>query len=385
MKPTIIQQLDGYDKIVEEIAINKRYGSDFQAEKGAVKAYIDRLHPDRFQVKVARVFDETPSSKTFRLVPVNRRVPPFMAGQYVALYLEIGKVRTGRPYSISSPPNQTGYYDITVRRVADGLVSNYLLNEIRVGDSLFCSGPAGHFYHNPLIHHRTMVCIAGGSGITPFMSMIREIDDCNLDREVFLLYGNAGLSDAIFHEELTAIAHRSDRIHYFPVIEETVTDFAGHCGYITADIIREVIQNPEEKSFFVCGPQGLYDFCLPELSGLGIPERQIRREMYGPPLNIWDQPGWPSEVQPDTEFSVTVVGGPTFAARAATPLLTSLEKNGAIVPSVCRSGECSRCRVRILSGKVYQLPGTPVRFSDRQFGYVHCCASFPLKDLEILI
>ena len=385
MKSTLIQELDGYDRIVEEIAINRRYGSDFRAEKGSVSAVIDRLHPDRIQVTVTRVIDETPSSKTFRLAPFNRRMPPFMAGQYIALYLEIGKIRTSRPYSISSPPNQTGYYDITVRRVEGGLVSNYLLDDVRVGDTLFCSGPAGHFYHNPLIHHRTMVCIAGGSGITPFMSMIREIEDCNLGREVFLLYGNTGIDDAIFHEELAATASRCDRIHYVPVIENPDTDFSGHCGYITADIIRDAVAQTEGKSFFVCGPKGLYDFCLPELDGLGIPERQIRREMYGPPPNIWQQPGWPAGVQPDAEFTVNVVGGHTFRARAAVPLLVSLEKAGVVVPSVCRSGECSRCRVRILSGKVYQVPGVPVRFSDRQFGYVHSCVSFPLEDLEILV
>jgi ferredoxin len=66
-------------------------------------------------------------------------------------------------------------------------------------------------------------------------------------------------------------------------------------------------------------------------------------------------------------------------------LLVALEKKGIVVPSLCRSGECSMCRVKILSGKVFQPAGALVRRSDRQFGYVHSCVSYPLEDLEVLI
>jgi ferredoxin len=139
------------------------------------------------------------------------------------------------------------------------------------------------------------------------------------------------------------------------------------------------------KSFFICGPQGMYDFCLPELEGLGIARRKIRQEMYGAPLDIWQDPGWPRAVDPDRLFSVQVKNGKPLKAKAGDPLLVSLEKCGTVVPSLCRSGECSMCRLKILSGKVFQPAGVPVRKSDRQFGYVHSCAAYPLSDLEILI
>jgi len=71
--------------------------------------------------------------------------------------------------------------------------------------------------------------------------------------------------------------------------------------------------------------------------------------------------------------------------RAGEPLLKSLEKNGIVVPSQCRAGQCSYCRVKIVSGKVFQPEGTPVRRSDSRFGYVHSCVSYPLENLEILI
>ena len=149
--------------------------------------------------------------------------------------------------------------------------------------------------------------------------------------------------------------------------------------------MKEALQDVESKSFFICGPQGLYDFCLPQVEDMGVPKRKIKQEMYGAPPNIWDYPGWPEAVNPDDVFTVNIKDGPQLEARAAEPLLATLEKNHVLVPSLCRSGECSMCRVKLLSGKVYQPPGVPVRKSDRQFGYVHSCMAFPIGDLEILI
>jgi hypothetical protein len=187
MQKPIFQEFDGYDRIVEEIDYSRRYGMNYGAETDAADPHIRRLHPPRVQFRVADIIQETSTAKTFRLVAEDRYLPPFLAGQYIALSLELGAVRTSRPYSISSPPNQTGYYDLTVRRVESGLVSNYLLDQVQRGDRLEGSGPAGHFYYNPLYHDPAMVCLAGGSGITPFMSMIQEIVECGLDRTVHLL------------------------------------------------------------------------------------------------------------------------------------------------------------------------------------------------------
>jgi len=385
MKKEVMEQLNGYDDIIKEIEIARKYGSDFTSEKGAVAAYINRLHPARLKLRVSDIFDETATTKTLRLIAVDQELPPFQAGQYISLFLEIDGIRTSRPFSISSPPNQSGYYDITVKRVENGLVSNYLLDRVNRGDELVSSGPEGHFYFNPLIHKKTMVCIAGGSGITPFMSMIREIVDCGSERTVHLFFGNRRDDDVIFDTELTDISNRFDNITYIPVIEDPSDSFQGACGFVTGQLIRELIGDSGDKSFFICGPQGLYDFCLPELEGMGIPRRKIRQEMYGAPLNIWEYPGWPQTVDANDTFAMKLSDGRQFEASAREPLLVALENNDAVVPSICRSGECSMCRVKILSGKVFQPAGVPVRKSDRQFGYVHACMSYPIENLEILI
>jgi len=385
MKKPIFKEFDGYNGIVEEIETSRKYGTDYAAFRDSVDKQINLLHPTRIKLRVSEIIDETSSTKTFRLISQNGYLPPFLSGQYTSLFLELSGIRTSRPYSISSPPNQTGFYEITIRRVEDGLVSNYLLDEVKRGDQLESSGPAGQFYHNPLFHDRTMVCIAGGSGITPFRSMIREIVECGLERDIYLFYGNKNLNDAIFHDELRSLSDRFKNINYLPVIEEPQEGYEGQIGFITGDLIREIIGEPAEKTFYLCGPQGMYDFCVPELERLGIPKRKIRKEVYGAPANICDYPGWPEEIKGDDVFAVKVDGGPTIEARAGEPLMLALEKKGIKIPSLCRSGECSKCRVKILSGKVFQPAGVPVRKSDTQFGYVHSCVSYPLEDLEIVV
>ena len=155
-----------------------------------------------------------------------------------------------------------------------------------MGDTLTCSGPAGNFYVNPLVHDATIVAIAGGSGVTPFMSMIRRAVDYGSNETIFLFYGNRDMDDVIFHEELTRITQANKNIRYIPVIESPPKDYTGRRGYISADVIKAEIGDVSGKTFFLCGPQAMYDFCLPELEKLKVPGRKIRREMYGAPTAI---------------------------------------------------------------------------------------------------
>jgi hypothetical protein len=93
------------------------------------------------------------------------------------------------------------------------------------------------------------------------------------------------------------------------VIKEASADYGGACGFVTRDGIRGALENIEEKSYFICGPMGLYEFCLPELETLGIPRRKIKQEMYGAPPNIWEYPGWPRQVGKDAVFSLKIKSG----------------------------------------------------------------------------
>jgi len=385
MKQETIEQLEGYADMVREIDIAVKYGEDFSKEKGTVQQFINRLHPKRLNMTVSEVIEETPSTKTFRLVNPEGPLPPFQAGQYVSLSIEVDNIKTSRAYSISSAPSDTGYFDLTVRRMEKGLVSNHLLDHVRAGDTLIMSGPVGTFHHNPIIHDDTLVLLGGGCGITPLMSMVRDTIKRGLQRTLYLIYGNRSGDDIIYHEELLQMAEKHANFNYIPVLEQPDAGYQGKTGYITGELIKEIIGNIEGKSFFICGPPAMYNFCLPELQKLGVTNRKIRKEMFGTPINIWEYPGWPESVKPDQVCTIKVNGEKKLETVASESILVTLEKNGLVIPTTCRSGECSLCRVKIMSGKVYQPQGTPVRKSDRDFGYVHSCVSYPLEDVDILL
>jgi len=206
---------------------------------------------------------------------------------------------------------------------------------------------------------------------------------CGLDRKIYLIFGNRDPESIIAHEEFLDYDRRIGQIHYIPVLENASDSYSGRKGYITGELVKEVLGDLDDKTFYVCGPQAMYDFCLPELEKLGIPRKRLRREMYGMPSDICQVPGWPEHVKPDDVFTVKVDGQATLEARASEPLLTALERNGVVVPTLCRCGACSMCRVRILAGKVFQPDGVMVRKSDRKYGYVHSCGAYPIEDLEI--
>ncbi|RLG68468.1 MAG: hypothetical protein DRO11_09085, partial [Methanobacteriota archaeon] len=221
---------------------------DYTKEPDLVKRIVESLHPERMYLKVKEIIDETPSTKTFRMVPTRGKLPPFRAGQYVNLFVNIGGVLTSRPYSISSSPTQTEYIDLTVRRKEGGFVSNYLLDEVKVGDEFETTGPAGQFYYEPLTDGKNLVFLAGGSGITPFMSMIREVVEKGLDLNIWLIYGSRVPDDVIFGEELEKIAEQNPNINHVLVISEPPENWGGVCGFINRDIILEQVKTVEDKT-----------------------------------------------------------------------------------------------------------------------------------------
>jgi ferredoxin-NADP reductase len=315
-KKDIIQKIDGYDEIIREAAVLEKYGFDYQARRGEVRNILDALHPQKLDLTVSEIIQETTSAKSIKLVNKDGGLPPFQAGQYINVFVETGGVRTSRPYSIASSPAQTGYYEITVRSVDGGFVSNYLLDELRSGDKLSSSSPSGNFHYNPLFHGDKLAFIAGGSGITPFMSMIRELADKNLGRRLHLFYGSRIEDDVIYRDEIDRISSGHRNFTWDMVISEPASSYRGFAGFINAGLIKERLDG-RDWTFFVCGPEAMYQFCLPELEKLPIPARKTKVEVMGAPKNIVSHPGWPEKVKASVVFNVMVKGKKTISAQAS--------------------------------------------------------------------
>lgn len=224
-----------------------------------MKEALRRLHPRRVSLKVTEIIEETESAKTLRFESPDDGFPCFRAGQYVNLFVDIDGVSTSRPYSISSAPGKP-YWDLTVRRVQDGFVSGYLLDRVKVGDILESTGPSGTFYYEPLMDTGDLVFLAGGSGITPFASIIREAQK-KPPFKVQLIYGSRDTSDIIFEEELQDLACSQPGFKADFVISEPAEDWAGPCGFLDAEMISRLVGSVDGKTFYICGPEPMYPLC----------------------------------------------------------------------------------------------------------------------------
>lgn len=306
----------------------------------------------------------------------------------MSVKIEVEGKRVSRPYSISSAPSDwPGFMELTVRRKARGFVSEHIWRQWEVGSLVEASGPHGNFYFEPLRDSRQIVAIAGGSGVTPFRSIIREIAAGKLDLELLLLYGSRFADSIIFAAELEALAAKApQKIRVVHVISDPPADWSGPKGFIDAALIREYASDLSGKSFFVCGPPEMYRFMQEQFARLGLPRRQVCWEVAGAVEDIASAPGFPAEVRGrifqlhlrrrDAEY--------TIPAAAEESLLTALERAGLAPDSQCRSGECGFCRSLLTAGEVYVRPESDGRrAADRRLGFIHPCASYPLSDLSL--
>lgn len=341
-----------------------------------------RIHPNQLELVVNEIIDTKKGAKIIRLVSSNGYLPPFQAGQYINIVFEIDGIRTTRPYSISSSPKQRSYYEITVAEIKNGFVSDFILNNVKVGDRLLSSAPSGHFVYNGAFHKNKSLFLAGGSSITPFMSMIRDILLSKEDRDVVLLYGSRNLDTAIYHEELSDLASRFSNFKYQLVLSEAPSDYKGEKGFLDERIIKKYAPDYLSRTAYISGPNVMHKFCKDTLLKMGMKNKDIRDEVFGTINDVTKEEGWPKSIKGDEIFKIKV-GDKIIDAKSSESILIALERNNIRVNVCCRSGECSLCRVKLVSGNVYLANGMLLRKADEKFNYIHSCKSYPNSDLEI--
>jgi len=347
------------------------------------------LHPQVQHLRVTMIIDHGNGVKSFRLSPDPAKgtdsLAWFCAGQYLSLSLEIGSMKLTRPYSISSSPAESkkGYYTLTIKRVDGGLASNYILDNWKIGTEVTASEPLGVFTYEPLRDAKTVIGVAGGSGITPFRSLAKAIADGDEDAELILLYGSRTLEDAVFQKEFKTLESTCPKFKLVNVLSHETRDGC-EGGFITADLIRKYA--PEgDYSIFLCGPQAMYNFVDKEIETLGIRRKFVRHELFGEYFTPSKEADYPGHKAPEFKLTVRIAGKETtITAPAETSLLRTLEANGIAAPAHCRSGECGWCHSKLVSGEIYTPKSVDGRReADLIYGYIHPCCSFPLSDLVI--
>ena len=361
----------------------------------AIMELSQKLHPERQFLIIDEIKEETKSTKTFKLVPdpdsETKELAYFRPGQYISLKVDLKGVRITRPYSIASPPKDAlkGFYELTIRKEENGFLTKLIWDTWSIGTKVESSGPEGFFSFERLRDLNQIVGIAGGSGITPFRSMAKAIIDGTIDAKLTLLYGSSEEDDIIYYEEFKQMEKNNpSKIKIVHVLSCPVISLEGcERGFITKEIIEKYC-DANSSTFFICGPQIMYNFVQEELKKFNLPAKRIRREAFGKVKDILTHPDFPKEVA-EKVFKVKVhIGEQTkeIPAMATESVLVALERANLNPPSKCRSGECGFCRSLLIDGDVYINPVSDWRKgADKKYNYFHPCASYPISDLEINI
>jgi len=354
-----------------------------------------KLHPERQFLIIDEIKEETNSTKTFKLIPDSdsetTELAYFRPGQYISLKVDLEEVRITRPYSIASSPKDAlkGFYELTIRREESGFLTRYIWDSWKVGTKVESSGPEGFFFFEKLRDLSNLVGIAGGSGITPFRSIAKAIIDGTINAKLTLLYGSSEEGDIIYYEEFKEMEKSNpSKIKIVHVLScDVVTLEECEKGFITKEIIEKYC-DANSSTFFICGPQIMYNFVEEELKKFNLPVKRMRREAFGEIKDILSHPDFPNEVA-EKVFKIKIhIGDVTkqIPAIATESVLVALERANLNPPSKCRSGECGFCRSLLIDGKVYINPVSDWRKgADKKYNYFHPCASYPVTDLEINI
>lgn len=351
------------------------------------------LHPKRQYLRVAKVEQRAEDCRSYTLVPDEEKgtksLAYFGAGKYLTVFETIEGMPITRAYSISSSPKDSleGKYVLTIKLVEGGLMSQYIFDTWEEGRSVEVSAPSGNFEYQELRDAKKVICLAGGSGITPFISMANAIADGDEDFEMTLLYGSRDTKNILFKQELEELEKKCDKIKVIHVLSEQKTKLpkGAEKGFITAELIEKYAPADEKYSVFLCGPQQMYAFVDKELEKLNLEKKYIRHEMFGEFHNPSTQDDYPDGVPETVKITVTIQDK-TYILKGSSndSVMQTIEKFGLAVPARCRSGECGFCHSHLISGKVYVPKALEYRrLADYKFGCIHPCCSFPLTDIEI--
>jgi ring-1,2-phenylacetyl-CoA epoxidase subunit PaaE len=315
----------------------------------------------------------------------------FEPGQYLTLRHVVQGSELRRSYSICAAPGER--LRVGVRRVPGGAFSDWLHRELKPGDTLDVMQPQGHFgaaLARTSGRPRHLLAVAGGSGITPLLSLLKSALDGDAACRCTLLYGNRSLASTMFKEEIEDLKNRHlTRLAVHPVFSREAVDVPLHAGRIDAGKIAIVLRLAGAvDEAFVCGPHAMNDEVEAALRVAGIAPERIHVERFGAPPAAGDATVHPAQAGDASSAHVIVVRDGVTREVAFTPgdgtLLDAAVRAGLDLPYSCRSGVCATCRARLLEGRVRMDRNFALEPGDLDAGFVLTCQAHPLTERVVV-
>ena len=319
-------------------------------------------------VRIGRVVEETAEASSFVLDVPRDLVADFAyeAGQFCTFRAEIDGAAHLRCYSMSSTPGVDTELQVTVKRVPGGLVSNWMLDHLSAGDEVDVTLPAGVFRLTDRADE--VVAFAGGSGITPVISIIKQAL-ATTDRPVRLLYANRDADSTIFRAELEDLATS----HPGRFRLEHHHDVDG--GFLDVDGVRAFAADLAGADVYICGPGPFMDLVESTLLDDGVVPERIHIERFTPAEPLAD----PSTAQADSTMVTIELDGRTDTVehRAGTTILQTARQMGMSPPFSCESGSCATCMGKLLEGTVAMKCNNALDDDEVAEGWILTCQSVP--------
>lgn len=353
-------------------------------------------------VKVQQIIQETPdATSVFFEIPVDLKQEfSFQAGQYLTLGFNLEGKTYRRAYSICTSPEENALA-VTVKRVANGKISNHINDKLKVGDRVEVMAPIGKFT-TPIspTNATDYYLFAAGSGITPMMSIIKTVLKKEPQSRCHLLYGNRNEESIIFHKTLTNLANTpSNQLNIRHILSQPKMikagglaglfgkkkiTWTGWTGYLNKQKINTFLENHPAKGnqakYFICGPSVMMDLVTSSLKALAIPEKEIMVEYFASPKK--EVKSTPEKGYSETStVKVTLNGADhTLEINDETTILDALINKGVDPPFSCSSGACSTCMAKVIKGTVAMDECFALDETEKKAGLVLTCQSHPTTE-----
>jgi len=328
------------------------------------------------RVRVAEVIAETPDacSLVLDLPPALDARFAYRPGQFLTVRVPGNGSGAARCYSLSSSPHTDTAPKITVKRVRDGYVSNWICDHVAAGSELELMAPAGLFVPPSL--DRDLLLLAGGSGITPVISIIKSALAQGRGH-LALLYANRDTASVIFAAELAQLAREHPgRLHVSHWLD-------AEQGPPTVATLEEFLRPYADREAFVCGPEPYVAVACRAMRRVGLPTARIHVERFQSGSETGAPPAEPESVDNERIATVRVeLNGQTHQLPwpARTRLLDLLIAGGLNPPYSCRQGTCGACACRVVRGEVELLHNEVLEDEDFAEGYTLACQAVPRTD-----
>jgi ring-1,2-phenylacetyl-CoA epoxidase subunit PaaE len=346
--------------------------------------------PHYYELKTKNVIVETKDAVTIVFEQPANKIN-YKAGQFLTLIIPIQGKDTRRAYSLCTSPHVDSDLAVTVKRVENGLMSNWLPDNLKAGDVVKIMEPMGQFTTEYSGNNkRHVVMFAGGSGITPMMSLIKSLLSQEPDSIGSLIYCNRDIDSIIFKEELNRLETKFEgRLHVIHILDNAPMNWQGYSGLLNPEMLEKLFERiPDwgiaKTTYLMCGPEGMMKNVETLLAQHSIPKENIFKESFV--QGTIDKPQKSEPLEGDGELKereVTIrYDGEEYKIMVppSKGILETALDAGIDLPYSCQSGLCTACRGKALSGKVKLDEEEGLSSSERAEGYVLTCVGHPLTD-----